>query len=179
MNEAQTEKGAPRNAWIRATIVRYEGPLVSYCASIVGDRERARDVVQDAFFRLVEVEDWQALRRHVKAWLYRVCRNRALDVKKKERPMQSATPEELARRQSPGPDPAEQLDSRRAAGALSTMIEALPEKQKEVVRLKFQEGLSYREIAEVTGHSTGNVGYLLHCGVKTLREALAHEGGVR
>ncbi|MBW2733409.1 MAG: sigma-70 family RNA polymerase sigma factor [Deltaproteobacteria bacterium] len=168
-----------RTVWIRATIERYEAPLLSYCVSIVGDRERARDVVQDAFFRLVEAEDWQALREHVKAWLYRVCRNRALDVTKKERPMQSATPEELERQKSLGPDPGEQLEQRRTASALTTMIAALPEKQKEVVQLKFQEGLSYREISAVTGHSTGNVGYLLHCGVKTLREALAAEGGVR
>ena len=48
----------------------------------------------------------------------------------------------------------------------------LPDNQQEVVRLKFQDNLSYRDIAEVTGLSVSNVGYLLHMAVKRLREQL-------
>ena len=47
---------------------------------------------------------------------------------------------------------------------------ALPALQQEVLRLKFQAGLSYQEIAEVTGKSVSHVGVLLHEGLKSIRE---------
>jgi RNA polymerase sigma-70 factor (ECF subfamily) len=52
------------------------------------------------------------------------------------------------------------------------LLAELPDNQQEVVRLKFQDNLSYREIAEVTGLTTSNVGYLLHMAVKRLREQM-------
>ena len=57
--------------------------------------------------------------------------------------------------------------------ALLQALADLPTNQQEVVRLKFQDGLSYRDIAEVTGLTQSNVGYLLHTAVKRLRERLA------
>jgi RNA polymerase sigma-70 factor (ECF subfamily) len=48
----------------------------------------------------------------------------------------------------------------------------LPDNQQEVIRLKVQNGLSYREISEVTGLSVSNVGFLLHKGIKTIREKM-------
>ena len=54
-----------------------------------------------------------------------------------------------------------------------TLLEGLPAKQQEVLRLKFQAGLSYKEIQRVTGHSIGNVGYLVHVGLRSLRERLS------
>ncbi len=52
------------------------------------------------------------------------------------------------------------------------LVDRLPPNQQEVVRLKFQSGLSYREIAAVTELSVSNVGYLIHTAVKTLREGM-------
>ena len=51
-------------------------------------------------------------------------------------------------------------------------VALLPDNQQEVIRLRFTDGLSYKEIAEVTKLSVSNVGYLIHMGVKTLRERL-------
>ena len=48
----------------------------------------------------------------------------------------------------------------------------LPANQQEVIRLKFQHGLSYKQIAEVTQLSVSNVGFLIHAGLKTLRQRL-------
>ena len=52
------------------------------------------------------------------------------------------------------------------------LLDTLPENQQEVVRLKFQNGLSYREISEVTQLSVTNVGYLLHTAIKALRQQM-------
>ena len=49
----------------------------------------------------------------------------------------------------------------------------MPANQQEVVHLKFQSGLSYREISDVTGLSVSNVGFLLHTALARLREQVA------
>ncbi|MCH6551143.1 MAG: sigma-70 family RNA polymerase sigma factor, partial [Planctomycetes bacterium] len=51
-------------------------------------------------------------------------------------------------------------------------LDALPKRQQEVIRLKFQAGLSYRDIGDVVGSSAGNVGVLIHTGLKALRARL-------
>ena len=49
------------------------------------------------------------------------------------------------------------------------LLERLPEDQQEVVRLKFQHQMSYRQIATITGHSESNVGFLIHTAIKNIR----------
>jgi RNA polymerase sigma-70 factor (ECF subfamily) len=62
-------------------------------------------------------------------------------------------------------------------GVLS-ILRTLPANQQEVIRLKFQGDLSYKEISEITNLSTGNVGFLIHTGLKTIREK-AQSGAAR
>ena len=57
------------------------------------------------------------------------------------------------------------------------MVAELPERERELVRLKFQVGLSYKEIEELTGISQGNIGYFLHRAVKELKDRWQREGG--
>lgn len=162
------------SAWLAAVFARLEGPLVGYAARLIGDADRGRDVVQDAFLRLCR-EAHDATGDHVAAWLYTVCRNRALDVRKKERRMKSLPASAADAATDRMPDPAlaaERDDDARRAIAL---LDRLPENQQEVIRLKIEHGLKYREISEVTGLSVSNVGYLLHQGLKTLRGQLAGE----
>lgn len=66
--------------------------------------------------------------------------------------------------------PADAAERRDAAGVAFTLLGRLPNNQQEVIRLKVENGMSYREISDVTGLSVSNVGYLIHQGVKTLRE---------
>ena len=55
-----------------------------------------------------------------------------------------------------------------------SVMEQLPPKQREVIRLKFQHDLSYKDISAVTGNSVTNVGFLLHTAIKRLRKLLQH-----
>ena len=68
--------------------------------------------------------------------------------------------------------PDEMLERRETAGRLMSLLGCLPDNQQEVILLKFQNDLSYREIADITGHSVSNVGFLLHTGIKRLRELM-------
>jgi RNA polymerase sigma factor (sigma-70 family) len=51
-------------------------------------------------------------------------------------------------------------------------MDRLSDNQKTVILMKFREGMSYQEIAEATGLSSGNVGFLIHTGLKRLRQLL-------
>lgn len=68
-----------------------------------------------------------------------------------------------------GAGPPELLALRETSSRLLNLLEVLPDNQQEVIRLKFQDDLTYREIAGITGHSISNVGFLLHAGLKRLR----------
>ena len=65
------------------------------------------------------------------------------------------------------------LERREEAARVLDLLGTLPQSQQEVIRLKFQNGFSYREISRISGHSVTNVGYLLHAGLKTIRTRLA------
>ena len=157
--------------WIQQVMQRHEKALVRYAYHITGNADTARDVVQDTFFRLCKA-DREAVEARVTAWLYRVCRNRALDLKRKGKPMQHASDARLSSCHSDEPSPAAVAQQRQAVGQAVQLLADLPHKQQEVVRLKFQQGLSYREIARVTGQSVTNVGYLIHTAMRTLRQQM-------
>lgn len=52
------------------------------------------------------------------------------------------------------------------------VLETLPVSQQEVIRLKFQNELTYKEISQVTGLSITNVGFLIHTGLKAIRQTM-------
>ena len=65
-------------------MVDFESPLIGYATSILHDADRARDVVQDTFIRLCQ-QDVEKVRHSLKPWLFTVCRNRALDLLRKDK----------------------------------------------------------------------------------------------
>jgi RNA polymerase sigma-70 factor (ECF subfamily) len=171
----QHEQVDSHSAWLGSVFEAFEGPLVCYAVRLVGDVERGRDVVQDVFLRLC-LEGPGRGRDHVAAWLYRVCRNRALDICKKERRMGAISPgaAEIVLTTAADPAVAAELDDE--ASLARALLGRLPDNQQEVIRLKVEHGLKYREISEVTGLSVSNVGYLLHEGLQALRRQLAPDG---
>ncbi|MBL9136037.1 MAG: sigma-70 family RNA polymerase sigma factor [Verrucomicrobiales bacterium] len=154
--------------WVMAAVARHGPALARYAASITGSEDAASDVVQDTFLRLCE-QSPQRLDGCLAEWLFTVCRNRAIDVRRKLQRMTPTSDDELARQPGAELDPAEAAVRDEAADLVRHWVALLPSQQQEVVRLKFQAGLSYMEISRVTGLSVGNVGFLLHSAMKTLR----------
>ena len=120
----------------------------------------------------MDQQDREKVSRGLKTWLFTVCRNRALDILRKEKRMVELEDEKAARIESAGiaPDRAADWDERVAQ--VMNALDRLSDNQREVIRLKFQQGLSYKEISEATGLTSGNVGFLLHTGLKRLRSML-------
>ena len=160
--------------WVRAALRQYEAPLTRYAARLTGDAERARDIVQDTFVRLC-AEDPARLNGRLAESLFTVCRHRALDVQRKERRMTALNEMELETCASREPSPALALEQQENAGLVLKLLNALPPNQQEVVRLKFQNDLSYRDISGITGLSVSNVGFLIHTALKTIRQRMKAE----
>ena len=159
---------AEHDEWVRGAVARFEGPLTLYASRLLRDPEAARDVVQETFLRLCAA-DRPTVEDHLADWLFTVCRNRALDVLRKEQRMSQLREEQVHRCLSPDPAPVDVAERRELGQRVLELLEALPASQREVLRLKFQNGFSYQEISRISGQSISNVGYLIHAGIQTLR----------
>ena len=164
---------APRH-WVAAALRRYEGRLVQYAQRITGDADRARDVVQETFLKLCQ-EDEQAVDGHLAQWLYTVCRNQAIDFRRKESRMTALADPPVLDADVKQPEPWRKVESDESVSRILVELERLPDNQQECIRLKLQHGLSYREISEVTELSVSNVGFLIHTGLKAIRGRLRRE----
>jgi RNA polymerase sigma factor (sigma-70 family) len=179
-----------RREWVLQALDEYEGRLLRYAARLLGGNvDLARDAVQHAFVKLCEVgpvgptgltqhngmvppggQDMQA------PWLFRVCRNRALDHLRqagRERSLGASDDEQtdkaawrLAGRE---PDPANVAEAGELSGVLRELVDGLPAPQREAIDL-WCEGFAYRQIAEITSRKEGHVRVLVHRGLARLRE---------
>jgi RNA polymerase sigma factor (sigma-70 family) len=164
MRAAETFPGDEMTELLR----RFELPLLQFATRILGDRERARDVVQETFVELQRGRREQLDHAPAK-WLFTVCRNRALNVCRKEKRLTYLDEEILEKEPSPGPAPNEGIERAEAKSFLLRIVATLPPRQQEVLQLKFQNDLSYQQISEITHLSVSNVGVLIHTALKTLR----------
>jgi RNA polymerase sigma-70 factor (ECF subfamily) len=169
-----------------ALLDRYERPLIRYACSMVGDLDSARDVVQETFIKLARGEmrnagghgrngsdGAEASGSHLESWLFTVTRNGALDhIRKHSRIIPMTLPDD---RPCTAPGPAATLEQRETADSIFDLLDALSPNQREVIRLKFQNDLSYREIADLTKLSVTNIGFLIHTGLKKLRALLGEQ----
>lgn len=158
-----------------------ESPLLSYALRLAGELGAAEDSVQEAFMKLqqqfTEV-------REPRRWLYRTVHNLALNHRRQAAKIVTLEVDEREASRpagdppDPQPLPDEQIVRLEGIGQVRLSLETLDERSRELIRLKFNENLSYKEISERTGLTTGHVGYLLHHALKTMADDLARNGVV-
>lgn len=154
-----------------------ESPLLNYALRIVRELGVAEDLVQEAFMKLhAGFGEVQEPRR----WLYRTVHNLALNHLRRAGKIVSIQAEEnrvgVEETADSGPMPDEQLERLEGIGLVRLSIETLDERSREVVRLKFSENLSYKEISAQTGLTVSHVGYLLHHALKAVAAELSRSG---
>ena len=152
---------------ITQAIDSYEHLLISYAKEITGELESAKDAVQETFLRLSK-QNLSALQPRLRPWLFVVCRNCALDhVRKIVKFSSDPVDDHDCADGNPGPDArAMAVEEGKKAWEL---VADLPLQQREIVKLKFEAGLSYKEMAEALKTSVSTVGVQLHDAIKTLR----------
>ena len=164
--------------WVRAAVERFERPLVAYAADLTGRLDVAREVVQETFVRLCSAER-ESVEPRLAPWLFTVCRNLATDHRRKERRMSLLDHDRTETVASPAPAPGDAAEREDTVSAVLKCLASLPPVQQEAIRLKFQHGLSYKEIGAVMNLTVTNVGFILHTGLKTIRTQLADEQPAR
>ena len=166
-----TDDSSQQARWVREALDRYERPLVRYAARFTGDLEAARDVVQDTFYRLCR-EHPSKLNGRLAPWLYTVCRNRALDVRKKEGRMQTLEQHAAEAQPDAAPGPLDRAALREEHALVLDAVSTLPGNQQEVFRLKFEHGLTYREISSVMNMPLSTVNYTIAQALTAVRTRL-------
>ena len=177
--EASTE--SPGQETIEELFAALESPLLGYAFRCAGELGVAEDVVQEAFMKLhAQFEQVNKPRQ----WLYRTVHNLALNRRrdaKKTVPLEPAPDSEKSSAFEPA-DPAlppdEQMLRLEGIGLVRISLETLDDRSRELVRLKFHDDMSYKEIAARTGLTPGNVGFILHHALKTIAAELAKTGVV-
>jgi RNA polymerase sigma factor (sigma-70 family) len=148
-----------------------ESPLLAYARRLLGNPSVAEDVVQEAFMKL-HMQFSEV--RQPQPWLYRAVHNLVVDHQRRanrhvpiDEPTRetSANGDELTDAQ---PIPDEQIARWEGIGLVRLVLETLDDRSKEVIRMRFDEDLSYIQIGERMGLKVGHVGYLLHHALKAM-----------
>lgn len=181
MRPDEASAGPSRPETIEELFAALESPLLSYALRLVGERALAEDIVQETFMRLHEhFEEVREPRR----WLYRTAHNLALNHRRGAARIialqpdfqEGTAPPETS---DPQPLPDEQIARLEGIGLVRLSMGSLDERSRELIRLKFHENMSYKEISARTGLKVGHVGYLLHHAIKAIADELAKNGVVR
>src|SRR5512146_542457 len=96
--------------FVQTAVADYQTPLTRYATRLVGDPDRARDIVQDTFVKLMG-QPPQMVNSHLAEWLFTVCRHRALDVLRKEGRMKRFEEGEMERVSTGDPRPTRSLEA--------------------------------------------------------------------
>lgn len=162
-------KGGDRDA-LEEIVSRYQKAIFFFILRMVWDETDAADLSQKTFlnaFRNIRGFDG---RSSFKTWLYRiainVCKNHFRDdPRRREVNIEGMVFVD-------GTNALEHMISQEERRGLSLALSELPEKQRHTIILKVYQGLTYREIAEITGSSEGTAKANFHFGVKKLRRIL-------
>jgi len=162
-------------------VLLYQGMAYNVAYRIMADPDAASDATQDAF-----LSAYKAMRKFrggsFKAWLLRIVTNACYDQlrKKKRRPSSSlddlpVEADHSQYMQDPAEQPDEYVERQELGSTIQAGISTLPVEQRTVLVLSDVQGLSYNEIAEVTGLSLGTVKSRLSRGRARLRDYLVEQ----
>lgn len=151
----------------------YADAIFRYVVLQVGDRDLAKDLTQDAFIKF-----WQCLERgdeieHERALLYKIAGNLTIDFfrKKKSVSLDMLLEEGF----EPGVDQTENMQTKIEFKRAVTLLHELPETYRQVLTLRYIEGLEPADIAEVLGENANAVSVRIHRGLKQLESLMKND----
>lgn len=160
--------------FIRECVISHGPKLVAYARSLCGDSEIAKDAAQDTFVKLCEM--CMPDKERIASWLYMVCRNKVFDAMRKNS------------RMVPGDDGyfnslvdasiSPDICAERLEGAENILahVSALPQKQREILMLRYYSDMGYGEISEIMGIPAGSVGITISRALGALKVSLKRKG---
>ena len=173
------ESNPPAPESLEGAMELYQSSLLRYASRVLNNEEAAQDVVQETFIRLNENLDKIAERGvPLKGWLFRTTHNAAVDYIRKESRRRLLHDRQSKQADLFRSDPAAQNERDERQALVMRHLNTLKPKEREVLVLRLQEGMSYKEIAAVLKRSEGYVGTLIHTATKKLSRCLQQAGTI-
>lgn len=153
---------------------RYGGALLHYAHRLVGDMQVAEEICQDTLLKAWQQAHAFQVDAHLKAWLFRVAHNQAIDCIRRRRPVteehHTACAGDCAQQPELAAERTWMLD------AIVQAMEALPPQYRTVIEMRFFRDMGYREIALALQIPLGTVKSRLNYGLKGLARVLKMRG---
>ncbi len=168
-------------AVMEVIVAEHEKALLRYAARLLNDSTAAQDVVQNAFIKLFRRgAGSMPPKDQIKCWLFRVTHNEAIDHLRRELRLRILHQKHLDSQtveQTDGSGDDMTLEEKREL--VLKLVARLHPRERQVLLLRLDNGLSYQEIAAATGRSVGSVGNLLHHAVKKMSRLMIRHGVIR
>ncbi len=155
---------------------RYEGRIYSYVYHRVGDAQVAEDLTAQVFLRMLEaIQNENAWQSSFSGWLYRIAHNLVIDHYRRRARLTHISLDEVPVLLAENMDPQQTAERRLQGERVRRAINRLTEEQAQIVSLRFLEGLSIAEVADITGKTEGAVKALQYRALTSLRRLLDYE----
>lgn len=157
---------------------RYLDPIYRYIFYRISKAEEAEDLTETIFLKA-----WENIRirqtageiENVRAWLFRIAHNQVIDHHRKKRPVSVDMDTQLQTTSENRPSTEETVQARIAQNGVLDAVSDLDEQAQEIINLRFFNGLSHAEVADVLGLKEGHVRVLQYRALKQLKKLLAEE----
>ncbi|MCB1281765.1 MAG: RNA polymerase sigma factor [Salinibacterium sp.] len=162
-------------------MIRYEASLRSVVFGVVGDLDLARDVTQDTFLRAFKFLDRYHRQFRFSTWLFRIGVNLGISRLRRHRLENDVFSESgvvrygLDRRGTNPVTPVDTMVREERARQILSGVRELSERYRNVLLLRYKDGLSCREIGDQLGISPNSVSIILHRSKLKLKEFLGEE----
>ncbi len=147
-------------------------PLLRYAWRFMGSEDAAQDVVQDVFLKLWQVRETLDAERSLKALLYRMVRNVALNYNRAAQHYESSAPEADQWNDEDEPASDQRVEAALLAERLQAWVAEMPERRREAFMLSRFHGFSHEEIAQIMDLTPRTVNTHIVLALKHLRERL-------
>lgn len=165
---------------VTALYERYATPAFSLALRVVGDRESAEEIVQEAFMRVwSHARSFDPQRGRFASWLLSIIHNLAVNELRRRRSRPQAAPgadELLGSLHEADPGPEEMAWAAARRRTIREALTQLPQPQRQAIELAFFRGLTQMEIAETLGDPLGTVKTRIRLGLQKLGRVLAAQG---
>lgn len=172
----------------RLLVDRYKNPLFSASYRLIRNKDDAEDLVQEAFIKAYEHLTKFDQKRSFFTWLYTICVNLTINkLKKRDYSLdsldekncldQNTNAESITRQAFPveqTPEGEQRIDMERKRKLLDRLLQKISLKNRTAVILRYQEELSYQEIAQTLGVSQNVAKVRVHRGLEKLRALFPH-----
>jgi RNA polymerase sigma factor (sigma-70 family) len=176
---AENAVSGNRQEQMETIMASHEAPLLRYASRILRNPTAAEDVVQNVFIKLFK--GWQEgfqPSAQLSSWLYRVTHNEAVDYVRRESRLQVLHQKHADEQPALCEDGIHCSPETEKRQEILRHLRRLSPTEQQIVLLRLEEGLSYRQMSQVTGRTEGNVGNILHHAVRKLSASLKKAGAV-